>query len=142
MRPSPRKLLTRDIIRSCREGDENRGLPASDADSGIVLDLRLMQGYDINVKTAADNSDTTPQGQKFTGEKMVGGGNHKYPAHHTLKNLLYKLVQSKGSCYADKKVGFTEQSFNDLPDRGENYLSNSLTLHHGWTVHVEFLGFY
>lgn len=100
------------------EGDENKGLPASDADSGIVLDLGLTQGYDINVKTAADNTETTPQGQKFTGEKTADGGSLKYPAHFTLKNLLYKLVQSKGLCYADKKVGFKDQSFNDLPDRG------------------------
>ena len=70
------------------EGDENKGLPASDADSGIVLDLGLTQGYDINVKTAADNTETTPQGQKFTGEKTADGGSLKYPAHFTLKNLL------------------------------------------------------
>ncbi|HBW0133636.1 TPA: hypothetical protein MEB37_003635 [Klebsiella aerogenes] len=100
------------------EGDENKGLPASDAGSGIVLDWGLTQGYDINVKTAADNTETTPQGQKFTGEKTADGGSLKYPAHFTLKNLLYKLVQSKGLCYADKKVGFKDQSFNDLPDRG------------------------
>ena len=100
------------------EGDENRGLPASDADSGIVLNLGLTQGYDINVKTAADNSETTPQGQKFTSEKTAIGGSFKYPAHFTLKNLLYKLVQSKGVCYADKKVGFKDQSFYDLPDTG------------------------
>ncbi|WP_071789246.1 hypothetical protein [Siccibacter turicensis] len=100
------------------EGDENRGLPASDADIGIVLDLSLTQGYDINVKTAWENPETTPQGQKLTSEKTADGGSLKYPAHFTLKNLLYKLVQSKGLCYVDKKVGFKDQLFNDLPDRG------------------------
>ncbi|WP_343464393.1 hypothetical protein [Pantoea sp.] len=100
------------------EGDENKGLPTPDADSGIVLDLGLTQGYDINVKKAADNAETTPQGQKFTAEKTADGGSLKYPAHFTLKNLLYKLVQSKGLCYADKKVGFNDQSFKDLPDHG------------------------
>lgn len=100
------------------EGNENKGLPASDTDSGIVLDLGLTQSYDIDVKTAADTYENTPQGQKFTGEKTVDGGSIKYPAHFTLKNLLYKLVQSKGLCYADKKIGFKDQFFNDLPDRG------------------------
>lgn len=100
------------------EGDENKGLPASDPDSGIVLDLGLTQRYDIDVKTVVDTSETTPQGQKFTAEKTVDGGSVKYPAHFTLKKLLYKLVRSKGQCYADKKVGFKDQFFNDLPERG------------------------
>ncbi|CUW02702.1 Uncharacterised protein [Serratia grimesii] len=100
------------------EGDENKSLPASDADSGIVLDLGLTQSYDIDVKTVVDTSENTPQGQKFTGKKTVDGGSLKYPAHFTLKNLLYKLVQSKGVCYTDKKVRFKDQFFNDLPERG------------------------
>ncbi|HEJ7125214.1 TPA: hypothetical protein SMF65_002905 [Serratia marcescens] len=100
------------------EGDENKGLPASDADSGIVLDLGLTQSYNIDVKPIVDDSDTTPHGQKFSGEKKINGGNLKYPAHFTLKNLLYKLVKSKGLCYTDKKVGFKEGDFNDLPERG------------------------
>ncbi|EOC1299014.1 hypothetical protein ACI09I_000588 [Cronobacter dublinensis] len=100
------------------EGNENTVLPASDADSGIVLDLGLTQAYDINVKSEGENTQTTPQGKKLTGEKTVDGGSLKYPAHFTLKNLLYKLVQSKGLCYVDKNVGFKGQLFNDLPRRG------------------------
>lgn len=100
------------------EGDENKGIPVSDAESGIVLDLGLTQSYDIDVKPVGDIPEKTPQGQKFTGEKNVDGGKLKYPAHFTLKNLLYKLVKSKGSCYADEKVRFKEQSFHDLPVRG------------------------
>lgn len=101
------------------EGDGNKGLPILDADSGIILDLELTQSYDINVKIAAGNSDITPQGKKVTGEKIVDGGSLKYPAHFTLKNLLYNLVKSKGLCYLDKKVGFKDQTFNDLPNRGD-----------------------
>lgn len=100
------------------EGDENKAIPASDPDSGIVLDLGLTQHYDIDVKILDDTSETSSQGKRLTAEKNVGGGNLKYPAHFTLKNLLYKLVQSKGSCYADKGVRFKDQFFNDLPERG------------------------
>ena len=100
------------------EGDENKGLPISDSDSGIVLDLGLTQSYNIDVKMAVEASETTPQGQKSTNEKSVDGGSVKYPAHFTLKNLLYKLVQSKGQCYIDKKVGFKDQVITDLPGRG------------------------
>lgn len=101
------------------EGDENKGLPISDADSGIVLDLELTKSYDIDVKIVADNTAIfTPQGKKFTGEKSITGGSLKYPAHYTLKNLLYKLVQSKGACYADKRVSFKDHFFNDLPEYG------------------------
>lgn len=100
------------------EGDENKGLPSSDADSGIVLDLGLTKSYDINVKVAVNKFESTPQGQSFTGEKIVDGGSLKYPAHFTLKNLLYKLVHSKGLCYADKKVVFKDRYFNGMPERG------------------------
>lgn len=100
------------------QGNENKGLPASDADSGIVLDLGLTQSYNVDVQMALDTSEKTPQGQKLTGEKSADGGSLKYPAHFTLKNLLYKLVQSKGRCYADQKVSFKDQFFNDLPGRG------------------------
>ena len=100
------------------EGDENKGIPVSDADSGIILDLGLTQSYDIDVKISGSSSETTPQGQKFTGEKNVNGGDYKYPEHFTLKNLLYKLVKSKGLCYTDKNVKFKDQFFDDLPDNG------------------------
>lgn len=100
------------------EGDENKGIPVSNADNGIVLDLGLTQRYDIDVKSVLDTSETTPQGQKFTGEKKLDGGNFKYPAHITLKNLLYKLVKSKGLFYSNEKVRFKDQVFNDLPENG------------------------
>ncbi len=100
------------------EGDENKGIPVSDPDSGIILDLGLAQSYDIDVKISRDPSEMTPEGQKFTGKKTVDGGNYKYPEHFTLKNLLYKLVKSKGLCYIDKKVRFKDQVFENLPDNG------------------------
>jgi len=100
------------------EGDENKKLPISDADSGIILDLGLTQSYNIDVNTGVETSETSPQGHKFTGEKCIDGGSLKYPAHSTLKNLLYKLVKSKGLCYADEKVSFKDQYFDDLPVRG------------------------
>ncbi|WP_265555863.1 hypothetical protein [Serratia grimesii] len=100
------------------EGNENKTLPISDAESGIVLDLELIQSYEIDVKTAGQTSDITPHGQKFTAEKTIDGGGVKYPAHFTLKNLLYKLVQSKGQCYFDKNIIFKGQIFDDLPRRG------------------------
>ncbi|MDY4332543.1 hypothetical protein F157LOC_00420 [Pectobacterium brasiliense] len=99
------------------EGSDDKGLPASDPEDGIVLDLDLTQSYEIDVRTAEHISETTPSGQKFTGEKVIGGG-VKYPAHFTLKKLLYKLVQSKGQCYLDKKISFKGQVFDDLPDNG------------------------
>jgi len=100
------------------EGDESKGLPVSDTENGIILDLGLTESYNINVKNAINTFETAPQGQKFTGEKSAKGGGLKYPAHSTLKNLLYKLVKSKGSCYANEKVSFKGQYFDDLPTHG------------------------
>ena len=100
------------------EGSNDKALPVSDADSGLVIDLDLTQSYDIDVKLAEQTSEATPAGQRFTGDKSNDGGSVKYPAHFTLKRLLYKLVQSKGQCYLEKKIGFKGQDFSDLPENG------------------------
>ena len=73
------------------EGDE----PATDPDSGIVINLNLEDGYKIDVadKTNPEDISAAPQ----LGANIVKGKGFNYPAHHSLKNILFKLVRSNGA---------------------------------------------
>ena len=65
------------------EGNE----PATNPDSGIVINLGLEDAYQIDV-TIAQTSEDIPVGLQL-GNTMVKGKGINYPAHHSLKNILY-----------------------------------------------------
>ncbi|MFP1891807.1 hypothetical protein ACLEEJ_09475 [Lonsdalea quercina] len=102
------------------EGIGDNGVPASDSDSGIVIDLDLTKSYDIKVKDSEELQESQPAGLSFTGEKDICDGGTKYPAHQTLKQLLLRLVRSNGRFYCDKKISIKSQNIRDLPDNGSD----------------------
>lgn len=93
------------------QGDGEGNEPATNPDSGIVINLGLEDAYQIDVATA-QTSEYMPVGLQLGGT-MVKGKGINYPAHHSLKNILYKLVRSHGG-FANQNtpVRISESRFN------------------------------
>ncbi|MHA7847815.1 hypothetical protein [Serratia sp. D1N4] len=98
------------------EGDGGDGVPASDPDSGIVLNLDQEKNYHIDVK-AFDSSVRDSTGQQRSGQQVINGGGVKFPAHLTLKNVLYKLVRSHSPYFSEQEIIVRDENFKDLPKK-------------------------
>ncbi len=105
------------------EGDGGDGQPAAEPDSGIIIDLRLEKNYEIEVKKTEHNSEPST-GQRKADVQISNAGGITYPAHLTLKNILFKLVRSEKLYLSDTKVTFPDDRFPDLPDRANKLFVN------------------
>lgn len=105
------------------EGDGGDSLPATDPDSGIVIDLGLDKDYSIEVKKK-DIDIHVATGQQKSTTQIKDGGGVNYPAHLTLKNILYKLVRSDKLYLSDSKVILPDDRFPGLPDRANKLFVN------------------
>lgn len=83
------------------EGDGGDGSSAADPNSGIVLNLGQERNYEIDVKKL-DQNFRDPSGQQRSGQIITNGDGVKFPAHLTLKNVLYKLVRSHSEYFTDQ----------------------------------------
>jgi hypothetical protein len=105
------------------EGDGGDGQPAADPDSGIVINLSLDSNYQIDVKKAEPYSDPS-SGQRKTDIQLPNAGGINYPAHLTLKNILFKLVRSDKLYLSNTKVVLPDNRFPGLPDRANKLFVN------------------
>jgi hypothetical protein len=105
------------------EGDGGDGQPASEPDSGIIIDLGLDKDYSIEInKKETDMHIAT--GQQRSPNQIIDGGGIDYPAHLTLKNILYKLARSDKLYLSDTKVTLPDDRFPGLPDRANKLFVN------------------
>jgi hypothetical protein len=93
------------------QGDGEGTIPATDPDSGIVLNLGLENDYSIDV--APKNVDGREGNPPKLGGSVTSGSGINYPAHHTLKNTLFQLVRSKGE-FANKGQNVRVNDKNNL----------------------------
>lgn len=105
------------------EGDGGDGQPAAEPDSGIIIDLGLDKNYSIDVKQKEVDLHIST-GQQRVPIKIKNGGGIDYPAHLTLKNILYKLVRSDKLYLSDTKVILPDNRFPELPDRANKLFVN------------------
>ncbi len=105
------------------EGDGGDGQPAAEPDSGIIIDLGLDKNYSIDVKQKEVDLHIAT-GQQRTQIKITNSGGVNYPAHLTLKNILYKLVRSDKLYLSDTKVVLPDNRFPGLPDRANKLFVN------------------
>lgn len=105
------------------EGDGGNEFPAANPDSGIILDLGLEKDYSIDVKQQ-DPNDIDPQGQHRVATKVENGGGKDFPAHMTLKNLLYKLVRSDKLYFSESKVFIPNSPVQGLPEIAKDLFVN------------------
>ncbi|TNJ07824.1 hypothetical protein CF117_00535 [Aeromonas veronii] len=105
------------------EGDGGDGQPAAEPDSGIIIDLGLDKNYSIDVKQKEVDLHIAT-GQQRTQIKITNAGGINYPAHLTLKNILYKLVRSDKLYLSDTKVVLPDNRFPGLPDRANKLFVN------------------
>jgi len=95
------------------QGDGEGIIPATDPDSGIVLNLGLEDDYSIDVtQKGVDGREGNPL---KLGGSVTSGSGINYPAHHTLKNSLFQLVRSKGE-FANKGQNVRVNDKNNLFD--------------------------
>ncbi|EGR2404809.1 MULTISPECIES: hypothetical protein [Vibrio] len=113
------------------DGDGGDGQPAANPNSGITLNLGLEKNYEVDVKPLAPQGDI-PRGEKRSGEKAKNAGGKDYPAHLTLKNLLYKLVRSTDAMYASgTDVYIPDAPFPDLPSKADELFVEFKNVHEG-----------
>ncbi|HGH5989674.1 TPA: hypothetical protein ACJI8U_001240 [Morganella morganii] len=99
------------------EGDNERKIPAVDADNGIIIDFGLPKSYSVDVASGSSESESGSSGLKLATGNTEDGGK-KYPSHTTLKQMLYRLVKSDGHYYEDKNLIITDDTLHDLPKSG------------------------
>ncbi|WP_146441543.1 MULTISPECIES: hypothetical protein [Vibrio] len=113
------------------DGDGGDGQPAANPNSGITLNLGLENNYDVDVGTTQP-PDNIPHGEKRSGDKTKNAGGKDYPAHLSLKNLLYKLVRSPDENYAHgTNVFIPDAPFPDLPSSADELFVHFKNVHEG-----------
>ncbi|KAB7702088.1 hypothetical protein GBN33_03165 [Plesiomonas shigelloides] len=105
------------------EGDGGDEQPAANPDSGIIIDLGLGKPTPIAIEKK-EFDVTAPTGQHKTPTIINNGGGIDYPAHATLKNILYKLVRSDKLYQSDAKVVLNDERFAELPNQANKLFIN------------------
>lgn len=105
------------------EGDGGTEFPAANPDGGIILDLGLETNYTIDVKQQ-EKEPFDPSGQHRTANKVENGGGKDFPAHMTLKNLLFKLVRSEKLYSSEAKVFIPNSPVPGLPEIAKDLFVN------------------
>lgn len=105
------------------EGDGGDGQPAAEPDSGIIIDLGLDKNYEIDVKKVEQSGELST-GQRKADIQISNAGGINYPAHLTLKNILFKLMRSDKLYLSDTKVTLPDDRFPGLPDRANKLFVN------------------
>ncbi|HEK0656867.1 hypothetical protein [Proteus faecis] len=96
------------------EGDGGTGTPAADLGNGIVLNLGKEKNYNIDV-AKKDVEEHIITGQQRTSEQVKNGGGLSFPAHMTLKNVLYQLVRSDKLYSSDQRIIIKDDISEGLP---------------------------
>lgn len=112
------------------DGDGGDGQPAANPNSGITLNLGLEKNYEVDVNPTPQK-DEIPHGEKRLGEKLKNAGGKDYPAHLTLKNVLYKLVRSDKLYTSDTDIYIPDSPFPSLPSKASELFVNFKDVHEG-----------